>query len=146
MSPFFPTVQPANKGGVPAGRPTFRRGSKRSDYRLTQLGYDPIGELVGIYRKLADEVEYQEGLRSGAIVEIINGTGKERSYYAPTHHALFDQMISIGEKLLRYMYGRVPESNEEVRKKATAFVVNLTKQGEQYRLGSIDEEEVYEEI
>ena len=128
------TIQPPIKGGITPAQNRFISGTKRSNARLIQLRFDPIQELVEIYRKLQVEVEYQEHLRARKIVEISNAQGKERAYYAPTHHAIYDRLINIGEKLLRYAYGRVPEGEDGIRAQATSFVVNLTKKGEEDRL------------
>jgi len=137
----LPNVQPKN---TPLNVPrTSVYGSKRSQAKLAMLDFDPIAELVKNYHKLEAEIEYQEGLRSGEIVEVSSSTGKLRSYYAPTHHSLYDKLITVAEKLLRYSYGRIPEGDEKKVEHAAAFIVNLTKKGEQYVLGGGEEAEDY---
>jgi hypothetical protein len=123
--------QPAWKPGRPAGVPHFNAGSSRSVGRLKYLNFDPIGELVDNYRKLQYEIERQEKIRDGAIVEL-SSTGKPKAYRAEVHHALYDKMIAIGDKLLRYGYGRVPETTIIEEKRPMPLVVNLTKKGDQY--------------
>jgi hypothetical protein len=86
----------------------FIRGQKRSIKRLEELGFDPIQEMVNTYDKLLGELEYQEGMRMGTVVEV-RGDGKARAYRAEIHHALYDRLTNIAEKLVRYGYGRVPE-------------------------------------
>ena len=123
--------QPPLRGGRVAGVGQFHSGSKRSVARLKQLNYDPIGELVANYRKLQAEVERQEKIRDGVIVELTS-TGKVKAYRAEVHHALYDKLIAIGDKLLRYGYGRVPETTIVEDRKPMPLVVNLTKKGEIY--------------
>lgn len=123
--------QPKGKGGRPPGIPQYSAGAKRSVARLENLRFDPIGELVDQYRRLQDELAYQEKLRSGAIVEL-GPTGKPRSYRAEIHMAIYDKLIAIGDKLLRYGYGRVPETLQIEETKAAPLVINLTKKGETY--------------
>jgi hypothetical protein len=123
--------QPPIRAGRTPGIPQFQSGGHKSVVRLRQLQYDPIGELVEKYRKLEAELEYQEKLRSGEIVEL-NALGKPRSYRAEIHHALYDKLIAIGDKLMRYKYGRVPETLLVEEKKPLPLIVNLTKKGETY--------------
>lgn len=119
----------------PTGRipstPKYMGGSKRAVARLQQLSFDPIGELVYNYRKLQSELDRQEKLRSGEIVEL-SATGRPRSYRPEIHHALFDKLNAISEKLLRYGYGRVPETTIIDEKQPSPLVINLTKKGEAY--------------
>ena len=123
--------QPPLRGGRPRGIPQYQAGGHRSVLRLRQLQYDPIGELVETYNKLKLEVERQEKLRDGVIVEL-SSNGKPRAYRAEVHHAIYDKLIAIGDKLLRYGYGRVPETLLVEEKKPQPLVVNLTKKGETY--------------
>ena len=123
--------QPAWKAGNQIGIPKFHAGSHKSVARLNQARYDPIGELVNNYRKLQEEIERQEKIRDGLIVELQNN-GKPRAYRAEIHHALYDKLIAIGDKLLRYGYGRVPETIQVEDKRAQPLIVNLTKKGDVY--------------
>lgn len=105
----------------------YNSGSSTSVSKLQQLHFDPIERLVATYIKLEDEIDRQERLRSGALKELM-GNGKQRSYRQEDHFALYDKLINISEKLLRYRYGRVPEGdNQDKIRKAGALVVHLTK-------------------
>lgn len=119
-------------------------GSRRAVAKLDALGFDPISELVKKYLDIDDEIEYQKKLRSGEIVELTY-TGKPRAYRAEIHHALYDKLIKVSESLLRYKYGRVPETEIVENRSATPMIVNLTKKGEQYVLndssGESDDQE-----
>ena len=128
------SVQPPLKAGRQGGpTPTlFQAGAKRSQLRLKHLGFDPIGELVKQYRQLELELEYQEKLCSGEIVELSAATGKPKAYRPEVHHAIYDKLIKVGEALLRYGYGRVPETSVVENKRPMPLVVNLTKKGETY--------------
>lgn len=133
-------MQPKVPPGRTAGMPKYGAGARRSVGRLAHLGYDPIGELVKNYRKLELEIDRQEKIRDGIIVELTS-QGKPRAYRAEVHHALYDKMIAIGDKLLRYGYGRVPEQAELERTRPTPMIVNLTKKGEQYIINSGGDDE-----
>jgi hypothetical protein len=84
---------------------------ERGQQQLESLGYDPIEQLVNVHKYLIKELQRQEDIRDGKLVELTS-TGKVKAYRPEVHHALFNQMITIGEKLLRYGYSRVPEVSQ----------------------------------
>lgn len=121
-------IQPKNSR---IGKPNYIGGGKRSVKRLEALGFDPIKSLVDNYHKLQEELVYYEGWRDGTIIPL-TATGKVRSYNAETHMVIYDKLIKVGEALLRYGYGRVPENVDQSEKAPMPLIVNLTKKGEQY--------------
>jgi phosphoglycerate-specific signal transduction histidine kinase len=110
-------------------RPSERMSKvrKASVQRLDDLGFDPISELVKTYEMLKLEVQRQEDIRDGRVVELTT-KGTPKAYYAETHHALYDKMIKVGESLLRYKYGRVPEVSLEQERPHSQLIINLTGQ------------------
>jgi hypothetical protein len=139
-------IQPETKGHT-LSKPRFNFGGKRSVERLKQLDFDPIGALVESYNKIQKDLEFYEAWRDGEIV-MFTATGKPRNYNAEAHLALYDKMIKIGEALLRYGYGRVPENVEENGKTIMPLVVNLTKKGESYSVNDYqpDDNEMFHVI
>jgi hypothetical protein len=135
LDPSNEKKQPAWKPGRQLARPKYFEGAKRSQVRLTQLGFDPIGELVKQYRKIELELEYQEKLRTGEVVELTS-TGKVKAYRADIHHGIYDKLTAIADRLLRYGYGRVPETTVVEEKKPMPLVVNLTKKGDVYTVNA----------
>jgi hypothetical protein len=131
----MPVIQQPTGSGGSAARTNFKSGSKRSISRLDDLKFDPIRELVEKYRKLEGELEYQEKVRSNEIVPL-TATGKIRWYNPETHMGIYDKLLNTGDKLLRYYYGRVPETIQIEEKQAMPLVVNLTKEGDVYTIGS----------
>ena len=125
------TTQPKMIGGRVLGKPIYTNGGKRSVARLKYLGYDPIGELVTKYKELESELDRQKRIRNNEIVEL-TASGRPRSFNPETMMSIFDKQIAIAEKLLRYGYGRVPETNVDEAKPAMPLVVNLTKKGDTY--------------
>ena len=121
--------QPAK--GVLHKHKRFKTGSKSSVTRLQQLYFDPIEELVKKYREIEEEIAYQQRMRAGTVIELTS-TGKVRAYRAEIHHALYDKLIKVGESLVRYKYGRVPELQNEKDNAPPSFIVNLTSKGDQY--------------
>jgi hypothetical protein len=122
--------QPSGRGVRLTANP-YRAGSQRSVARLQQLQFDPIGELVAKYRGLEKELERQELIREGKLVEMTT-TGKARAYRADLHHAIYDKLIAVADKLLRYGYGRMPETINIEERRPTPLIVNLSKDNEQY--------------
>ena len=133
-----------NSGSYQLGRPNYMAGGSRSIARLRNLDFDPIKVLVDKYNELELEVERQKKIRDGRIVEL-TATGRPKSYRPEIHHALYDKQVSIGEKLLRYAYGRVPETNTDEQKPAMPLVVNLTKKGETYIVNDSNEDNMFNE-
>lgn len=123
--------QPPIRGGVNAGYKQFHRGGPKSVARLRNLNFDPIGDLVKQHGKITAEIEHQEKMRSGEIIEL-TPAGKSRAYRPEIHHALYDKLLVIGKELLRYGYGRVPEQVNENVVAPQPLIVNLTKKGDVY--------------
>lgn len=124
---------PITRGGscVQSGIPKYRAGGARAVSRLKALNYDPIERLVNIHNELAEEIEYQKKLRSGAIQELTS-QGRPRAYRAEIHHGLLEKQAKIAADLLRYGYGRVPENAVEDKPPPPALIVNLTAKGQVY--------------
>lgn len=56
----------------------------------------------------------------------LNEDGKVRQYtvgVAQAHASLYDKLVSVGEKLLRYGYGRVPEAGLEGAQKPAPLII-----------------------
>lgn len=124
-------------------RTVYRGGSNRAQTRLAQLRYDPIGELVSIHQRLLGELQRMEDLRSGDLKEISPLNGRPRSYgvkEAEQHFALYDKLINVGDKLLRYAYGRVPETTTIENKAVQPLIVNLSENGESLKIGASSED------
>ena len=137
-------VQPRlSRSGLTKNKINFISGSKRSEKRLKELGFDPIQRLVMLYEHLTLEVAYQEALRDGRITEL-TPAGNPKAYKPYVHHNLFDKLANIGEKLLRYGYGRVPETLNLSNTTPKPLIINTTKKDEKYVIngfnGQTDEE------
>ena len=117
--------------GRSVGSVSYGFGGKKSTARLRELDFDPIAELVKTYREVEDEVVRQKGIRDNTIVEL-STTGRPKAYRPEVHHALLDKKIVIGDKLTRYMYGRVPENGEQAPQAPPALVVQLSQEGDTY--------------
>ncbi len=114
-------------------------GTHSSKARLTELRFDPIYELVRKFRQLEDELEYHEKWRNNEIV-VLTSTGKTRNYNVEVHMNLYDKLTSISEKLLRYYYGRVPETDTGNAVERAALVINLSNSGDTYTIGDTEDE------
>lgn len=126
-----PTPESQPKRGSAVGVPKWIAGAQRSVGRMKHLNYDPIGELVKKYRELDVELQHQQKLRSGELVEM-TATGRPRNFNPKLLMDIYEKQIMIAEKLLRYRYGRVPENETFDAERPSALIVNLTKKGETY--------------
>jgi len=115
--------------------PYYRGGSVRSVNALNKLRFDPIEELVEQYRRLQKELEWHEQVRSCEIVPL-TADGKTRNYSADAHMRVYERMQSIASELLRYGYGRVPESLDLNVNRPSKLVINLTKKGETFEINN----------
>ncbi len=109
----------------------YRAGTRRAANRLKQLNFDPIEELVGVFRNIEKEIKCQEEIRDGNLIRLTS-TGKPRAYSVEFHMSLYDRLAVISDKLLRYGYGRVPETAIVENERPMPLIVNLTKKGEVY--------------
>ena len=124
---------PKSETPLSTAKTRFNAGAPRSVRRLKELQFDPIGELVSIYEKLVEEIRRQEQIRDGTLVEK-SASGHVRHYRPDTHQQMYDRLINIAEKLLRYGYGRVPEVAAPTAEKAPPLIVNLSKEGDVYTI------------
>ena len=115
----------------------YQADLKKATFFYTSDGWVDFRELVKQYEAIQLLVKHQEDMRDGRRIEL-TVTGKPKSYRAEVHHALYDKLINIGDKLLRYGYGRVPEVNIIEERKPQALIVNLTKKGETYIVNEDD--------
>ncbi len=116
----------------------YHNGSVKSKDKLRELRFDPIEELVKQYQALEAECAYQEMLRDGTVEEL-RSDGKPRAYRAEVHMMIYDKLIAIGDRLLRYGYGRVPETVIQEHKDHMPLVINLTAKGQKYVVNEDDD-------
>ena len=105
----------------------FKEAVPKSVRKLQLLNFDPIAELVKKHNILSDEIERQQKIRDGVIIEY-RQDGKPKAYDKNFHMALYDKQIAISDKLLRYGYGRVPETIEVQSERGLPITINLTGQ------------------
>ena len=97
---------------------------------MKNLGFDPIRSLVDRYREISEEVEFWKKVRNREIIVIVSAKGHELMYDSDAHMAAEKMLVEIGDKLLRYGYGRVPEVVNVNDNRPPALVINLTKEGD----------------
>ena len=88
-----------------------RAGSKKSVARLGELEYDPIEELVTQKARLEKEDKYWCDVRDRKITHM-DSEGKIRTprYNGQIHGTVLTLLNKTAVDLLRYQYGRVPET------------------------------------
>ena len=113
----------------PASGPSTRSPHK-SERRLGELGFDPMQRRVDTYRRLEAELAWWEAIRDKTIVDVIglkpNGDPKTRAYSFDAHMRIFEQLDRAADGLMRYAYGRVPETQIVENKQRVPFTINLT--------------------
>lgn len=114
-------------------------GGRLSVAKLRDMGYDPIEALVTQYRFLEDQLQYYNDWRDNKIVPLTS-TGKTKWYNEQAHLGIIDKMTAIADKLLRYKYGRVPETNIIEDKMRSPLVINLTKEGDTHIIGGNEDD------
>jgi hypothetical protein len=115
-------------------------GSQRSQKRLTDLNYDPIGELVKQYHRLQECIDEELKYKSGELVKLSLRDGKPLMWRPDALHRYMDQAIVVAEKLLRYGYGRVPEINVTENRSLPPLIVQTTAKGEIYHTSGDEDE------
>jgi hypothetical protein len=112
----------------------IKKGGHAAVHKLNELRFDPIVELVTKYREIEQQIEFYNDWRANIIVPLTS-TGKVRTYDQQVHMNLYDKLTTIGEKLLRYGYGRVPELHDDTTQERVPLIINLNKEGDQYVIG-----------
>jgi hypothetical protein len=112
----------ASQGDAPKGRPSKEH---KSLARLNELKFDPMQRVVDNYRKLEGELAWWEGIRDGTIVSLLS-SGKERSYSFDAHMRIYEQLNTVADRLMRYGYGRVPETQITENRGRVPFVIKLS--------------------
>jgi hypothetical protein len=62
--------------------------------------------------------------------------GEIRHYSVDAHMRVYEQMQGIAKELLRYGYGRVPETLDLNINRPSKLVINLTKKGETFEINN----------
>lgn len=124
---MIPLEDPDRENSMPERYSPFRQerfpaGGLKSVRRLKELQYDPIKELVKLYNKLTAEDKYHEDVREG---RRLDADGDPVRYRVQAHVSVKEQMIRVAESLLRYGYGRVPETMQ-IEGDMSPLVINLT--------------------
>jgi hypothetical protein len=117
--------QPAGGGSDTGNRKRVTSGMPESVRALKNLEFDPITRLVDLYHKLIEEEKVFSKIRSGELV-LLKDNGKERPYSGVAHAAIFAQLEKVTADLLRYKYGRVPETiiiDESDKEQGFSFVL-----------------------
>ncbi len=124
--------QPPIRDSAETAPKRYHAGSQRSQTRLRDLNYDPIGELVRKYHELERLILVEMDYKSGALVKMSRSTGKEMNWYPDFLGKLLDQQTAIADRLLRYGYGRVPEININENRSLPPMLISTTKKGDIY--------------
>ena len=129
MSVSDPTVsiqQPVEK--VHRGRKpgAVARHSKSAVVRLHELGFDPIEELVKLYREVTKEIEEMQVLKT---TPFMCKNGDVRRYSSMAHAQLLATQQKLSNDLMRYGYARVPETVNVKQDIPLGMTINLTPKG-----------------
>lgn len=141
VSNKLPRAKPGS--GLSRTERRYVKGSHESIKRLKKNGFDPIDELVSKYRRLEKELDYYEDWRANRITPL-TATGKIKAYNdnaSIVHLNIYDKLLKVGEALLRYAYGRVPEGLNLSANNAKPLIINLSEDKQSYEVIVNDQEE-----
>jgi hypothetical protein len=133
--------QPAGRDMQEVAVKRFNAGSQRSQQRLKELNYDPIGEKVRKYWELEEMIKEELLFKTGAKIRISHATGKPMNWYPDFLGKLYDQQLKVAADLLRYGYGRVPEINITEDRKVPPLLIQTTSDMATYHTGGDEDAE-----
>lgn len=82
--------------------------------KLAELDFCPIEAQVNAYKKLMEEIAYQESLAAGTnTVKRLNKDGSEKAYRIDFHMNLVARAAELAEKLMRYGYTFAEEEDDD---------------------------------
>jgi len=92
--------------------------------RLSELGFDPMANMVDLYHRLDNEDKFWRDIRGKNKITLIEGipTGLQKKtvkYSSLAHMSVLTNMVNINNDLMRYAYARVPEPREDSYPKDT---------------------------
>jgi hypothetical protein len=122
-------LQPPMPIGGSQGDKKLVANTQRSRARLEQLKFDPIEKLVRLYDILEAENVYWIQLRQASSVQELDANGKKKKthrYSGVAHAAVLSQMGKVAADLMRYAYGRVPETINVNTEKPKPMIINLS--------------------
>jgi hypothetical protein len=114
----------------------MEKRTRQAVFKLDQLKFDPIEELVRTYVRIYKEIKYYEDWRDGKIVPLTS-SGKPKSYSGSSemaHASLHDKLIKISTELLRYKYGRIPEGINLEPGDKPPLTINLSADQKSYEI------------
>ena len=133
----IPVVQPPVRDGELFEAKRYHSGSERSKDKLRTLRYDPIEKLVNEHNYYTELLTREEKVRDGLIVNLNPNTGKVLIWRPDFMMKLLELRQNVADKLLRYGYGRVPETNTLETQTIPPLIINTTKKGEVYHTGEV---------
>ena len=121
--PDIKVEQPPNTRMKTSGNPIkITRKEWNARKIMAHNGYDPIRELLQLYYQLERELEFYDQWRANKI-KPLTATGRHRTYNQEVHMNLYDKLMNIHDKLLRYGYGRVPENVVNMHKEPKRLTI-----------------------
>jgi hypothetical protein len=99
--------------------------------KMRMLNYDPIMAVVETRGKIAEMIRDQEKLRDGKLVRM-RADGRPQNFSATVFLDMHLGLAKVDESLLRYKYGRVPETININEERTQPLIINLTSKGETY--------------
>ena len=101
-------------------------GFRDARRRMFQLDFDPLDTQIKLFHKLKEELDTQEKIRKGELIQL-DSEGRRRKvrYSGVAHMSVLVQLQKIANDLMRYKYGRVPEKIEHEVKEVSGITLML---------------------
>ena len=126
--------EPGNRRGRKVG--SQLRYSKSSVMKLAELGVDPIEMMVQTYHEVTEEMKDMQALK---LKPLVLPNGDTRRFSAMAYAQLLTIHQKIAADLMRYGYGRVPETVKIEEKKLPGLTIQLTPKGGVFQAEGPDE-------
>lgn len=114
----------------------------KSEKKLDEMKYDPLERQVRLIMRLEKELDRQEMIRSGELIEL-TPTGKRRYYNEMNHLSIYDKLAKANNDLIKYKYGKVPDNIEENNKQVHTLTIGLSEEGAVFEIGGEEDNEEY---
>lgn len=126
MADELPTPTPPAHLMPGLGRPvgSLNKASKAAQAKLKELGFDPIEELVKMYRQTDQDIY--------SLTHNNDGTFREK-FSQMALASLMTTKAKVGSDLLRYGYARVSELSANEEKSAPGMVIMTTTNVEDFK-------------
>jgi hypothetical protein len=134
--------QPAWKGGSKSGsRHTKLAYSKESIRKLEKIGFDPLLEMVSLYRRVRSQIDRQELLQEAQDIARENKLEGQvkNGYSSMALEGFMNTASKVLSDMIPYRYAKVPVEEAEKDGAPPPLIIETTKEGEMFIIDPLNE-------